>query len=152
MKSIFSAEKKAVRAYRRYSWIYKNFSKGLGYYLYNRAKLKYSVDIAPTAVIGDGFVIVHLGAIVIGRNCVIGNNVSIQSGVTLGMKNTSDTSMPIIKDGVYLGTGAKVLGGVTIGQNSIVGANSVVTKNVDENEVVYGVPGIIRKHVNAAQI
>ena len=68
MKEIFLSESRAVRSFRIYSSIYKRYSKYFGFYLYQRAKLKYGVDIAPTASIGKNFTLVHLGAIVIGGN------------------------------------------------------------------------------------
>lgn len=144
IKNFICAERRAVNSFRRYSYVYNNISKFLGYYLYNRSKLKYNVDIAPTAKIGKNFQIVHLGAIVIGRNAVIGDNVKIQSGVTLGMKNVNDTGMPSVKDNVYIGTGAKLLGPIIVGENVIIAANAVVLIDVPENCVAYGVPAKVK--------
>ena len=87
LKAIFITEFQAVLNFRIYSYLYINVSKILGFLLYERSKRIFSMDIPPTTRIGEGFVIVHIGAIVIGRNVLIGNKVKIQSGVTLGMKN-----------------------------------------------------------------
>lgn len=143
-KRLFCAEYRAVASFRRYSYVYRRISKGLGYIMYNRAKVKYNFDIAPTAVIGDNFQIVHLGAIVIGRNVVIGDNVTIQSGVTLGMKNKNNLGMPKICNGVYLGTGAKVIGPVTVGEHSVIAANAVVISDVPDGHLAMGIPARVK--------
>lgn len=125
-KKIFNCEYRAVLSFRIYSCIYTNFSKSFGYILYQHSKLKYGCDIAPTAKIGKNFKIAHIGGIVIGRNSIIGDNCTINNNVTLGMKNSNDTSMPNIGNNVYISTGAKLLGNINIGDNCIIGANSVI--------------------------
>jgi len=84
---------------------------------------------------------------VIGRNCVIGDNCTINNDVTLGMKNSNDTSMPKIGDNVYISTGAKLLGGITIGDNCIIGANAVVNKSFEKNSIIAGIPAKIVKKI-----
>ena len=143
LKNVFNAECRAVVSFRVYSFIYCDISKVLGYILYNRAKLKYGCDIAPTAKIGKGFKVAHIGGIVIGRNAVIGDDCTINNNVTLGMKNTTSDIMPIVGNGVYISTGAKLLGGIRIGNNCIVGANSVVLNSFDDNSVIVGAPAKI---------
>ena len=79
--------------------------------------------------------------IVIGETTIIGNNVSIYQGVTLGgTKSIKKKRHPSISDNVVIGAGAKVLGPILIGKNSKIGANSVVTKNVPKNTTVIGIP------------
>jgi len=97
-------------------------------------------DINYRADIGYALCIRHVFATTFGGSTVIGNNVTILHSVTLGEKNGS---YPIIGDNVYLGSGCCVLGGVTIGNNVIIGANAVVTKNIPENSIVVGNPGKI---------
>ncbi|APC97808.1 serine O-acetyltransferase [Francisella frigiditurris] len=140
IKTIFNAENRAVRSFRIYSYVYNNVSKFFGYFLYQRAKLKYNFDIAPTAIIGKDFKIVHLGSIVVGRNAQIGSNCTINNNVTLGMKNQKDESMPVIGDNVYISTGAKLLGNIKIGNNCIIGANSVVNKSFEDSSIIAGIP------------
>jgi len=140
IKNLFNVEYRAVLSYRIYSYIYNNFSKGLGYILYQHSKLKYACDIAPTAKIGENFKIVHIGGIVIGRNSIIGNDCSINNNVTLGMKNSNDTSMPQLANNVYISTGAKLLGSIYIGDNCIIGANSVVNRSFGSDSVIVGIP------------
>ncbi len=138
-KALFITEFQAVLNFRIYSYVYRKISKFLGFLLYERSKRIYSVDIPPTTLISEGFVIVHIGAIVIGRHVVIGKQVKIQSGVTLGMKNNS-SGMPIIGDNTYLGTGCKILGDVKIGNEVVIGANAVVINDVPSRYYSVGIP------------
>ena len=140
-KNLFNAEYRAVLSFRIYSFIYRDISKILGYILYNRAKIKYGCDIAPTAQIGRDFKIAHIGGIVIGRNAVIGDECTINNNVTLGMKNATSDAMPTLGNGVYVSTGAKFLGGISIGNHCIIGANSVVLSPFKDNSVIVGIPG-----------
>ena len=140
VKDLFNAECRAVVSFNIYSYIYNNLSKGVGYILYNRAKVKYGCDIAPTAKIGKNFKIAHIGGIVIGRNSVIGDNCTINNNVTLGMKDVSSAAMPKVGNGVYISTGAKLIGEISIGNNSTIGANSVVLNSFGEDAIVVGIP------------
>ncbi|MCD5380583.1 serine acetyltransferase [Candidatus Gracilibacteria bacterium] len=144
-RMFFNAEHRAVNSYRLYSFVYKKISKGLGYVLYNRAKLKYGCDIAPTAKIGAHFKIAHIGGIVIGRNAIIGNNCTINNNVTLGMKNKDKSEMPKLGDNIYVSSGAKLLGDIQIGNNCIIGANSVVVNSFNKNLIIAGIPAKILK-------
>lgn len=139
-KNFFNAEARVVKSFRVYSYIYLNISKVVGYILYNRAKIKYSCDIAPTAKIGKNFIIAHIGGIVIGRNVVIGDDCTINNNVTLGMKNKDSYAMPHLGNSIYISTGAKLLGNISIGDHSIIGANSVVIKSFPEKSIIVGVP------------
>ena len=102
----------------------------------------FSSDISSRAVFGKGVNIMHGHDIVIGSHVVIGENVKIFNGVTLGNKNTNTiiVEQPLIGNNVTICTGAKVLGSVRIGDNSVIGANSVVLKDVPKNEVWAGIP------------
>jgi serine O-acetyltransferase len=100
--------------------------------------------IGTNAKIGKGFVIRHVGTIVIGNKTVVGNNCEIRQGVTFGGnlgKENYGTTQPIVGNNVLVGAGAKILGPVKVGDNSIIGANSVVTRDVPSNSVVAGIPG-----------
>ena len=138
-KALFITEFQAVLNFRIYSYVYRKISKLLGFLLYERSKRIYSVDIPPTTLISEGFVIVHIGAIVIGRHVIIGKQVKIQSGVTLGMKDQY-SGMPVIGDNTYLGTGCKVLGDVVIGNEVVIGANAVVINDVPNMHYSVGIP------------
>lgn len=86
----------------------------------------------------------HGMGIVIGETSIIGNNVTIYHGVTLGgVSLNKGKRHPTIEDSVIIGAGAKVLGNITIGKNSKIGANSVILKDVPKNSVAVGIPGKI---------
>ncbi|MDC3417773.1 serine O-acetyltransferase [Aquibacillus salsiterrae] len=102
------------------------------------------IEIHPGAQIGKRFFIDHGMGVVIGETCEIGNNVTIFQGVTLGGTGKEKGKRhPTIKDNALVATGAKVLGSITIGENSKVGAGSVVLKDVPANSTVVGIPGRI---------
>jgi len=99
------------------------------------------IEIHPGVKIGKNLFIDHGMGVVIGETSVIGDNVSIYQGVTLGgTQTTKKKRHPTIKDNVVIGAGAKVLGPILINKNSKIGANSVVTKNVPSNTTVIGIP------------
>ncbi len=100
------------------------------------------IEIHPGAKIGRRFFIDHGMGVVIGETCIIGDNVTIYQGVTLGGTGKEKGKRhPTIEDNVLIATGAKVLGSITIGENSKIGAGSVVLKEVPPNSTVVGIPG-----------
>ncbi|HHY71830.1 MAG TPA: serine O-acetyltransferase [Bacillus bacterium] len=102
------------------------------------------IEIHPGAKIGRRFFIDHGMGIVIGETCEIGNDVTIYQGVTLGGTGKEKGKRhPTLMDNVLVATGAKVLGSITIGENSKIGAGSVVLKEVPPNSTVVGIPGKI---------
>ena len=105
------------------------------------------IEIHPGAQIGKNLFMDHGMGIVIGETSIIGNDVTIYHGVTLGGVSLSKGKRhPTINDNVIIGAGAKVLGNITIGNNSKIGANSVILKDVPENSVAVGIPGKILKN------
>ena len=110
------------------------------------AKFLTAIEIHPGATIGKGLFIDHGTGVVIGETAVIGNNVTLFQGVTLGgTGKETGKRHPTINDNVVIGTGAKVLGNITVGNNAYIGANAVVIRNVPPNSTVVGVPGHITK-------
>lgn len=102
------------------------------------------IEIHPGAAIGKGFFIDHGMGVVIGETSEIGEGVTIYHGVTLGGTSfTKEKRHPTIGNKVTIGAGAKVLGPLTIGDNSKVGANSVVIRDVPPNSTVVGIPGSV---------
>ena len=100
------------------------------------------IEIHPCAKIGKGFFIDHGMGVVIGETAEIGDNCLIYHGVTLGGVSLEKTKRhPTLGDNVVVGAGAKVLGAIEIGDNSRIGANAVVLKDVPQNSVVVGIPG-----------
>ncbi len=104
---------------------------------------RYGIEISPRCEIGPGLYLPHTHGTVIGA-WQIGENAVIYQGVTLGAKNLdlvfSESLRPNLGDNVTIGAGAKVLGGVRIGNSSTVGANAVVTKDVNDHQTVVGIP------------
>lgn len=102
------------------------------------------IEIHPGATIGRRFFIDHGMGVVIGETCEIGNDVTIYQGVTLGGTGKEKGKRhPTLHDNVLVASGAKVLGSITIGENSKVGAGSVVLKDVPPHSTVVGIPGTV---------
>jgi len=102
------------------------------------------IEIHPGATIGRRFFIDHGMGIVIGETTEIGDDVTLYHGVTLGGTTWEKIKRhPTLEDGVIVGAGAKVLGAITIGQQSRIGANSVVFRDVPEHSTVVGIPGTV---------
>jgi serine O-acetyltransferase len=100
------------------------------------------IEIHPGATIGEGFFIDHGMGVVIGETSVIGDNVTLYQGVTLGgTSHLRAKRHPTLGDNVVVGVGAQLIGDITIGENSKVGAGSVVVSSVPANATVVGVPG-----------
>jgi len=100
------------------------------------------IDIHPGATLGQGVFIDHGTGVVIGSTAIVGDNVTLYQGVTLGGTSLQRTKRhPTIGNNVTVGSGAAILGDITIGDNVKVGANSVVVKDVPANATVVGIPG-----------
>lgn len=111
------------------------------------------IEIHPGATIGRNFFIDHGMGVVIGETAEVGNDVTLYHGVTLGGTSLHKTKRhPTIEDHVVIGAGAKVLGAITIGENSRIGANAVVVKSTPPNSVIVGVPGQVVVRDDAAQL
>ena len=111
-----------------------------------RAVRKTGIEIHPGATIGKGLFIDHGSGVIIGETAELGDNVTLYQGVTLGGTGKEKGKRhPTLKDNVMVSAGAKVLGSFTIGENSKIGAGSVVLKEVPPNCTVVGVPGRIVK-------
>lgn len=118
-------------------------------YISQRGVRKTGIEIHPGAKIGSGFFIDHGNGVIIGETAVIGNNVTLYQGVTLGGTGKEQGKRhPTIGDNVMISAGAKVLGSFTIGENSKIGAGSVVLAPVPPNSTVVGVPGHVVKRSN----
>lgn len=114
-----------------------------------KAARKTGIEIHPGAVIGKGFFIDHGSGVIIGETTIIGDNVTLYQGVTLGgTGKETGKRHPTLGDNVMISAGAKVIGSFTIGENSKVGAGSVVLEEVPPNCTVVGVPGRIVKRDN----
>lgn len=103
---------------------------------------RYGIEISPDAKIGKKFSIMHTGNIVIGAGAIIGDGCKIYQGVTIGCKNSE---YPVIGNSVTIFPGAKVIGGIKIGDNVVIGTNAVVLHDVASNYVVAGNPARVIK-------
>ncbi len=114
-----------------------------------RAARKTGIEIHPGAQIGKGFFIDHGNGVIIGETTIIGDNVTLYQGVTLGGTGKEQGKRhPTVGNNVMISAGAKVLGSFTIGDNSKIGAGSVVLEEVPPNSTVVGVPGRVVKRNN----
>jgi serine O-acetyltransferase len=143
----------AVWGHRVSHWLWRHHRSLLGRLCSALTAWLTGVDIHPGAVLGPGLFIDHASGVVIGETAEIGADVTIYHGVTLGGTSLERGKRhPTVGDRVTIGAGAKVLGPITIGHDSRIGANAVVVTPVPPDSVVVGVPGqvIHRKHPRAA--
>lgn len=138
---------KAVRWHRMAHRAYQKRYFLLARLISARARHRTGIEIHPGAKIGQGVFIDHGSGVVIGETAVVGNNVTLYQGATLGGTG-KDTGKrhPTLGDGVTVGAGAKVLGPITIGNHVKIGAGAIVLKDVPDNCTVVGNPGrIVRR-------
>ncbi len=133
---------RAIRNYRLAHRLWKRGFYLLAKIISSFTRFTTGIDIHPAAVIGRRFFIDHGTGVVIGESTEIGDDVSIYQGVTLGGTGKERGKRhPTIRNNVMISAGAIVLGSITIGENSKIGASSVVLKDVPPNSTVVGVPG-----------
>lgn len=132
----------AVWGHRLSHWLWMRGAKLLARWVSHLMRALTGIEIHPGATIGPRFFIDHGMGVVIGETTEIGPDVTLYHGVTLGGTRWEKVKRhPTLERGVVVGAGAKVLGAITIGENSRIGANAVVIKSVPPNSVVVGVPG-----------
>ncbi len=137
----------ASAVYRYGRWIYER-PRGLSgvplkgsYRVLNKAvEVAAGISLPASAQIDGGLYIGHFGQVIVHPETVAGKNLSIGQGVTIGEKGVGHGGVPVIGDDVYVGVGAKILGGLTVGDGVRVGANAVVVKDVGDEETVVGIP------------
>lgn len=140
---------KAILRHRVAHWMYRKRWYFLARWYSQRTARKTGIEIHPGAQIGKGLFIDHGSGVIIGETAIIGDNVTLYQGVTLGGTGKEHGKRhPTIGDNVMISAGAKVLGSFTVGENSKIGAGSVVLKEVPPNSTVVGVPGRVVKRDN----
>lgn len=140
---------KVMLHYRVAHKLYRSGHFFLARWISQRAVRKTGIEIHPGAVIGENFFIDHGNGVIIGETAVVGNNVTLYQGVTLGGTGKEHGKRhPTIGDNVMISAGAKIIGSFKIGENSKIGAGSVVIEEVPPNCTVVGVPGRIVKRDN----
>lgn len=137
---------RAVRMHRKANWCYRHKLFFCARWISQRAVRKTGIEIHPAATIGRRFFIDHGTGVVIGETAIIGDDVTIYQGVTLGGTG-KDTGKrhPTIGNGVMVGSGAKVLGPFSVGDNSVIAAGAVVLNEIPPNCTAVGVPAKVVK-------
>lgn len=138
----------AVLFYRAANWLWRRGRQLAGRGLSQFARWITGIEIHPGATIGTGFFIDHGMGVVIGETAEIGNDVTLYHGVTLGGVSPAENTdgqrcakrHPTLLDGAIIGSGAQILGPITVGKNARVGANAVVVKDVADGATVVGIP------------
>lgn len=131
----------AVQTHRVAHKLWEDGRRSLALFLQSRVSEVFAVDIHPAAVIGSGVLLDHATGVVIGETSVIGNNVSILHNVTLGgTGKTAGDRHPKVGEGVLIGAGTNILGNVRIGRKAMIGAGTVVLKDVPEEITAVGNP------------
>jgi serine O-acetyltransferase len=132
----------AVWMHRAAHWLWQRRLRLLALAVARLARWFTGIEIHPAARIGSRLFIDHGMGVVIGETAEVGTDVTIYHGVTLGGVSLSRGKRhPTVEDHVVIGAGAKVLGAITVGRNSRIGANAVVVKDVEPDRVVVGIPG-----------
>ena len=136
-------------SYRRAHKLYLKGHYFWARFISQRAARKTGIEIHPGATIGKGFFIDHGSGVIIGETSIIGDNVTLYQGVTLGgTGKETGKRHPTIGNNVMISAGAKIIGSFTVGGNSKIGAGSVVIEEVPPNCTVVGVPGRVVKRDN----
>ena len=140
---------KAIMRHRVAHWLYEHKCFFLARWYSQRTVRKTGIEIHPGATIGKGLFIDHGNGVIIGETTIIGDNVTLYQGITLGGTGKEQGKRhPTIGNNVMISAGAKVLGSFTVGENSKIGAGSVVLSEVPPDCTVVGVPGRVVKRDN----
>lgn len=135
----------AVWAHRWSHWLWRHRMKTLARIHSQLTRFFTGIEIHPGARIGRRLFIDHGMGVVVGETAVIGDDVTMYHGVTLGGKgNALGKRHPTLENDVIIGAGAQVLGDITIGSRSVVGANAVVVHDVPSDATAVGIPASIR--------
>ncbi|MGY0398488.1 MAG: serine O-acetyltransferase [Ostreibacterium sp.] len=133
----------AIQIHRMAHYLWHNNRQSIALYIQSRNSTVCGVDIHPAAAIGQGVMFDHATGIVVGETAIIEDNVSLLQGVTLGGTGKAGGDRhPKVRQNVMIGSGAKILGNIDIGEGAKVGAGSVVLRNVAPHTTVVGVPAM----------
>lgn len=113
--------------------------------LFKLAEILTGISLPASAQIGKGFYVGHFGGIIFHSDTKIGENCSVGPGVLIGTTGAGNKGVPVIGDNVYIGVGAKVLGGIRVGDGAKIGANAVVLTDVPDGATAVGIPARIVK-------
>ena len=124
--------------------IVRKFFSMLYHIQFKLVQILTGVELPCEVEIGRNFIIDHFGGIIVSGYAKFGDNCRIRNGVVIGLRRVEEKVAPIIGNNVDIGTGAKLLGPIRIGDNSLIGANAVVICDVPPNSVAAGVPAVIK--------
>lgn len=124
-------------------WLRKLLS-GIYHVLFKLVQIVTGIELPCEVALGPGFVIDHFGGIVVSGYSRFGAHCRIRTGVVIGIARVGDTDAPQFGDHVDIGAGAKVIGGIRIGNNVSIGANAVVLCDVPDNCIAVGVPAVVK--------
>ena len=139
----------AISQYRFNHWVHtsvripgvRHLLRALGTVWYKLTQILAGIDLPKETRVGKGLYIGHFGGIVINRRAILGDYVTLNQGVTIGISGRGEQrGAPVLGDNVFMGPGAVALGKITIGNNVAIGANAVVTKDLPDNAVAGGIP------------
>jgi len=117
--------------------------------LYKFVQIVTGIELPCEVVVGRNFVIDHFGGIIISGYAKFGDNCRLRDGVVVGLRRVEEKCAPIIGNNVDIGSGAKLLGQIRIGDNVLIGANAVVLCDVPDNSIAVGVPAVVKpRHVH----
>lgn len=140
LRALITPEFRVVLSYRINRLLWVKGYKFVSFVLHQRSKRKYGCDLSPEAKLNKGLRIVHASDIIIGPLALMGEDCILYNGVTLGnRKGGNNDGMPVLGNKVLVGTGAKLLGKIMIGDDVNIGANSVVLTSFDNGTIV-GIP------------
>jgi len=141
MPLLFFKGYQALQSQRIAHWLWLQGRSSLALFFQNQISQQFDVDIHPGAKIGKGIMIDHATGVVMGETVIIEDNVSLLHGVTLGGSGcTKGLRHPVIRRGVLIGVGAKILGHIEVGEGAKIGAGSLVLESVAPHTTVAGVP------------
>jgi serine O-acetyltransferase len=147
MPLLFFKGYQALQSHRIAHWLWKQNRESLSLFLQNQISQEFDVDIHPGARIGKGIMIDHASGVVMGETVIVEDNVSLLHDVTLGGSgHTKGQRHPIIRRGVLIGVGAKILGNLEVGEGAKIGAGSLVLESVAPHTTVAGVPAKVIGH------
>lgn len=141
----------AMTVYRFGRWRYgirlapvRKFCSLIYHMLFKLVQIVTGIELPCEAEVGRNFIIDHFGGIVISGYAKFGDNCRIRNGVVVGLRHIEDKRAPVIGDDVDIGSGAKLLGPIHIGNNVLIGANAVVTVDVPDYSIAVGVPAVVK--------
>lgn len=147
---LHSPEIKYMIYFRKHQFSESMIIKYYYQYLMSRISRKTQIQISPDTKIGEGFYIGHCGRIITNPKAVLGNNINIATGVTIGQENRGKRKgYPTIGNDVWIGTNAVIVGNITIGNDVLIAPNAYVNRDIPSHSIVIGNPATIHPRENA---